>query len=73
MFTAKLARLKALSGPAFDKAYLEAMADIHAKDGAAFAREAQAGGSPELRTFASETHRIVQRHIGAINAVPPGP
>ena len=71
-FSGRLARLKALPGPAFDQAYMSAMADIHAKDGAAFATEAKAGGTPELRAFAAETHRIVLRHIGAIDAVPPG-
>ncbi len=63
--------LKALSGPAFDNAYLRAMADIHAKDGAAFAAEAKNGGNPKLRAFAAETHRIVLRHIGELKAVGP--
>ncbi len=71
-FSGKLAQLKTLSGPAFDQAYMQAMADIHAKDGAAFAKEASTGGSPDLRAFAAESRRIVQRHVGAIDALPPG-
>ena len=51
---------------------MEVMAGVHAKDGAAFATEAKTGGSLDLRAFAAETHRIVQRHIGAIDALPPG-
>ncbi|MDX7951110.1 DUF4142 domain-containing protein [Lichenihabitans sp. Uapishka_5] len=70
-FTKKLDALKALSGPAFDKAYLLAMEDIHAKDGAAFAKEAKGGSDQALRAFASETHRIVERHIGELKAIGP--
>ena len=70
-FTKRLDTLKALSGPAFDKAYLKAMEDIHAKDGAAFAKEAKSGSNVQLRAFAAETHRIVERHIGELKAVGP--
>ena len=44
-FQGKLDRLRALSGPAFDAAYMDEMAALHAADGAAFAKEAQAGGA----------------------------
>ena len=50
------------------------MKDIHAKDGAAFAKESTSGTDPQLRAFAAETHRIVERHIGELKAVgPTGP
>ena len=71
MFSQKLASLRALSGRAFDAEYLQAMKDIHAKDGAAFAKEAGDGTDPKLRAFASETHRIVLRHIGELGAIGP--
>ena len=67
-FQKKLDALNALSGHEFDEAYLHAMEDIHAKDGAAFAKEAQSGTNPALRDFAKETHRIVVRHIGELKA-----
>jgi putative membrane protein len=70
-FEKKLDDLKGLSGPAFDAAYLKAMEDIHAKDGAAFAKEAKTGTNPALRDFAAETHRIVVRHIGELRALGP--
>ena len=70
-FAAKMARLKSLSGPAFDDAYMSEMATLHAGDGAAFAKVGADGETPELRAFGAETHRIVQRHIGAIHAVAP--
>ena len=47
------------------------MATLHAGDGAAFAKVAQTGATADMRAFGAETHRIVERHIGAIRAVPP--
>ena len=69
-FAGKMAHLSSLSGRAFDAAYLGEMATLHDADGAAFARESTGGGSVAFRAFGAETHRIVQRHIGAIRAVP---
>lgn len=71
-FAAKLSQLAALSGSAFDTAYLSDMAALHDADGAAFAAEANDGGSAAYRAFGAETHRIVARHIGAIRALPVG-
>ncbi len=70
-FQKKLDDLKALSGSAFDAAYLHEMDDIHKKDGAAFAKEAKSGTNPALRDFATETHRIVVRHLGELHASGP--
>lgn len=69
-FRKMLADLKAASGPAFDRLYLKDMITIHHKDGAAFAKEASGGTNPDLRAFAAETHRIVVRHLGELNARP---
>lgn len=69
-FQTELANLKALSGKAFDAAYLQDMLSIHAKDGAAFAKESIDGGDQKLKAFAVETHRIVERHIGELKALP---
>ncbi len=71
-FEKELDSLKSLSGTAFDAAYLQDMEVIHAKDGAAFAKEAAHGTNPQLRAFAAETHRIVVRHIGELKALGPG-
>ena len=70
-FQKELDDLTALSGPAFDTAYLRDMKDVHAKDGAAFAQESTAGTNAALKSFASETHRIVLRHIGELSAIGP--
>lgn len=69
-FSKELADLKAASGPAFDRLYLKDMIVLHDKDGAAFAKEARSGSDPDLRAFAAETHRIVVRHLGELNAKP---
>ena len=69
-FSGKLSHLSGLSGVAFDSDYLTEMAALHDADGAAFAKEATGGGSPAYRAFGTETHRIVQRHIGAIHGAP---
>lgn len=69
-FSAKLSHLHELSGHAFDVAYMESMADIHAKDGAAFAKEAADSPNADYKAFAAETHTIVLRHIGAIKGAP---
>lgn len=70
-FQAKLNKLKSLSGPAFDKQYMRDMGELHPKDGAAFATEGESGGSADYRAFGRETHLIVTRHIGAIQAANP--
>jgi putative membrane protein len=70
-FQKELDDLRALSGSAFDAAYLNDMDDIHKKDGAAFATEAKSGTNPALRAFAAETHRIVLRHLGELHAIGP--
>lgn len=69
-FSHELADLKAASGAAFDRLYLQDMITIHHKDGAAFAKEARGGTNPDLRAFATETHRIVVRHLGELGAKP---
>jgi putative membrane protein len=68
-FTARVAKLNALSGKAFDDAYIAEMKTIHALDGAAFAREAKTGKNADLKAFAAETELIVKRHIGALHGV----
>jgi putative membrane protein len=69
-FTKRLDRLQALSGKAFDDAYITEMDAIHAVDVFAFAKEAESGTNPSLKAFAAETVLIVRRHIGALHAVP---
>ena len=67
-FQGKLDKLAALSGSAFDAAYVAEMDHIHAVDGGLFAQEAKEGGSAAFRDFAAETHAIVEMHLGALHA-----
>lgn len=67
-FKARLAKISAMSGAAFDHAYIAAMKKIHAADGAQFLTESKTGSNPDLKAFAASTYNIVQRHIGELNA-----
>ena len=69
-FKQRLAGLEKAPEAAFDQAYLAEMETIHDADGAAFADEAKSGADPGLKAFAAETDLIVERHIGALHAVP---
>ncbi len=64
----RLDRLHALSGTAFDAAFLREMQTLQIRDAGALATEARSGLTPQLRAFAAETVRIIQRHLGALNA-----
>jgi putative membrane protein len=67
-FRARLNTISSLPTNKFESAYIEDMKKIHAADGAAFAKEATSGTNPDLKTFAAETYRIVQRHLGELGA-----
>jgi putative membrane protein len=67
-FQARLNKISALPANEFDAAYIQDMKKIHAADGAAFAKETTSGTNPDLKAFAAETYRIVQRHLGELGA-----
>jgi putative membrane protein len=67
-FQARLDKIKSLPADQFDAAYIADMKKIHQGDGAAFAKEAASGSNPDLKAFAAETYRIVQRHLGELGA-----
>jgi len=67
-FQARLDKISALPAGQFDAAYLADMKKIHDADGAAFAKEAREGTNPDLKAFAAETYKIVQRHLGELGA-----
>jgi putative membrane protein len=56
-------RLSKLNGAAFDRAYARDMVKDHETDVAAFQREANAGKSNSLKSFASETLPTLQDHL----------
>ena len=67
-FQAPYDKASTLSGAAFDSKYLSDMKKVHAGDGAAFLKESKEGSNPMLKSFAAETYKIVQRHIGELDA-----
>ena len=67
-FQAQYDKISTLSGAAFDSKYLSDMKKVHAGDGAAFLKESKEGSNPMLKSFAAETYKIVQRHIGELDA-----
>jgi putative membrane protein len=56
-------RLSNLSGPAFDKAYMNSMVKDHETDIAEFQKEANSGSNPDLKNFASQTLPTLQQHL----------
>jgi putative membrane protein len=67
-FQARLDKISALPADQFDAAYIDDMKKIHMADGAAFKKEAMEGSNPDLKAFAAETYRIVERHLGELGA-----
>jgi len=68
-FRKMLSSLSALSGPAFDQAYVAAMSQIHIKDEDILAKEAADAASPDWKAFAAKTDGIVRGHVVALYAL----
>jgi putative membrane protein len=70
---ATMDRLSALSGDAFDKAYMSDMVKDHQTDVADFQREANSGKDDDFKGFAAKTLPTLQEHLrmakDAANAV----
>ena len=56
-------RLSKLSGPAFDKAYMQAMTADHEHDVADFHKVAEASSDPDVREFAVHTLPTLTSHL----------
>jgi len=59
---ADAAKLKAMQGAAFDKAYAAAMVKDHKETVALFEKEAKSGSDANLKAFASETLPTLKEH-----------
>jgi putative membrane protein len=57
------AKLKLLSGDAFDKAYIKAMVEEHREDLQSFQKEATTGTNSEVREEAKRGAEVVQHHL----------
>jgi putative membrane protein len=56
-------KLNALSGAAFDKAYMAMMVKDHKKDVSEFQKESKSGKDSDLKSFASTTLPTLQNHL----------
>jgi putative membrane protein len=56
-------KLEALSGAAFDKAYMSAMVKDHQEDIAAFEKEASGGQDTKVKSFAAKTLPTLREHL----------
>ena len=60
---ATIDRLSKLSGPAFDRAYVQEMLKDHEKDVAAFRAESKSGKDPEVKAWAGKTLPTLEEHL----------
>lgn len=62
-------KLSALSGAAFDKAYVSDMVKDHEQDIADFRKEGNDGTDPQIKAFATQTVPTLQSHLDAIKEI----
>ena len=62
-------RLAKLSGPEFDRAYVDAMVKDHHKDVTGFRREAQRAKDPDLKAWAGKTLPTLEEHFTQIQQI----
>jgi putative membrane protein len=56
-------RLSKLSGPAFDRAYMQAMVSDHVKDVSEFSRTSRTAKDEDVKSWAAKTLPTVQEHL----------
>jgi putative membrane protein len=58
-----LDKIAKLSGPDFDKAYLEMEIRDHSKDLSAFRKEAKDGKDPDVKAWAAKAVAAIEEHL----------
>jgi putative membrane protein len=66
---AEMQKMSALSGDAFDRAYVKMMVKDHKKDVAEFQKEASGGADPDIKSFAATTLPTLQEHLQMIQRI----
>jgi len=66
---ATLTKLQALSGDAFDKAYVQTMLKDHKHDHMAFQHEAQMGSDPNVKQAAAQGEQVISAHLQMIKQI----
>lgn len=66
---ADMQKMSALSGEAFDKAYVKMMVKDHKKDVGEFQKQSARGADAELKAFAARTLPTLQEHLQMIQRI----
>jgi putative membrane protein len=66
---AMMAKLQALSGADFDKAYVQAMVKDHKEDDSEFKNEIANGQSPVVKDAASKADPVIESHLQVIEGI----
>jgi putative membrane protein len=61
--------MKALSGDAFDQAYIKDMVKDHKKDDSEFKQEAQATQNPQVKQMVMQSNQIIESHLQQIQQI----
>lgn len=64
--------MKNMKGTAFDKHYVSMMVDDHQKDVAKFKKESTGANDAQLKTWATNTLPVLQKHLDSIQAIKKG-
>ncbi len=67
-----MAKLQALSGDEFDKAYVQAMVKDHKEDDSEFKTEISSGQSPTVKNAATKGDAVVESHLQMIEGIAKG-
>jgi putative membrane protein len=62
-------KMKALSGDAFDQAYIKDMVKDHKKDSSEFKQEAQSTQNPQLKQLVTEASQTIDSHLQQIQQI----
>jgi putative membrane protein len=65
----EMQKLSAMSGDAFDRAYVKMMVKDHKKDVAEFQKEASRGADADIKSFAATTLPTLQEHLQMIQRI----
>lgn len=64
-----IAKLSALSGDEFDKAYIKDMLKDHRQDEKDFKQEAENASNPDLKSLASQGEQMISQHLQMIEQI----
>jgi putative membrane protein len=64
--------MKSMKGAAFDKHYISMMLDDHQKDVAKFKKESTDANDAQLKTWATNTLPVLQKHLDSVQAIKKG-